>query len=45
MTIEVSTGLGGRIILAGKSQREKTIWYMVAQVIKEHILGPKQIFY
>ena len=27
MTIEVRTGVGGRAILAGKSQREKTIWW------------------
>ena len=27
MTLEVSTGVGGRVILAGKSQREKTIWW------------------
>ena len=26
MTIGVSTGVGGREILAGKSQRERTIW-------------------
>ena len=26
VTIEVSTGMAGRVILAGKSQREKTIW-------------------
>ena len=27
VAIEVSTGAGGRVILAGKSQREKTIWW------------------
>ena len=28
VTMEVSTGMGGRVILAGKSQREKTIsWH------------------
>ena len=27
MTKEVSTGTGGRIILMGKSQREKNIWW------------------
>ena len=27
VTIEVSTGVGGRVILAGKFQREKTVWW------------------
>ena len=27
MTIEVSIGMGGRVILVGKSQREKSIWW------------------
>ena len=38
MTLEVSTGVGGRVILAGKSQRKD---HMVAQIIKKCILGPK----
>ena len=42
VTIEVSIGVGGTVILAGKSQRED---HMVAQIIKECILRPKQIFY
>ena len=42
VTTEVSTGVGGTVILAGKSQRED---HMVAQIIKECILRPKQIFY
>ena len=25
--MEVSTGMGGKVILAGTSQREKTIWW------------------
>ena len=27
MAIEISTDVGGRVILVGKSQREKTIWW------------------
>ena len=27
VTIEVSTGMNGRVILTGKSQREKTVWW------------------
>ena len=27
VTIEVSTGMGSRVLLAGKFQREKTIWW------------------
>ena len=40
VTMKVSTGLGGRVILAGKSQREKT-----AQIIEKYIIGSKHICY
>ena len=42
MTIEVRTGMGGRVILAGKFQGEKTI-HMVAQIKENYIIGSKPI--
>ena len=39
--IEVSTGMGRRVILAGKSQREKN---MLTQITEKYITGTKQIF-
>ena len=42
MTIEVSTGMVGRIILVGKSQREKTIcWHRLERNI---LLDPNKFF-
>ena len=43
VTIEVSIGMGGRVILAGKYQREKK--NIVAQIIENYIIGSKQMFY
>ena len=29
VSIGISPGMGGRVILAGKSEREKTIWWHI----------------
>ena len=45
VTIEVSPGISGRVILAGKSQRETTIWGPLRLYHHGYTLGMSVLVY